>query len=343
MQGRVAARKVRVVVEAAARAGVSRDAVLDGLGLADGALDDPEAWVPARVWHDVWVRVVALTGQPALGLYAAQGIDPGYFGVIEYAAGACGTVGEAIPTAARYFRLANTWGRVDVTREAGVVRVARHILGGDELPPQAAEFALVAMVRVFRRVAARPVPIARVTFRHAAPADAAPHRAFFQCPVVFGAREDAVEVPLAATDIPMRAPDPLLRARIEAHGEALLGVLDDAGAPAAVVVRHELARRLHAGLPTLDAVARRLGQSRRSLQRRLQDEGTSYREVCESLLRGLAERYLRAEMAPGEVAFLLGYSEVSAFHRAFRGWTGMTPGAFARVGASGAETGAIGQ
>lgn len=328
MNARVASRSFLPVIAATVHAGASRDALLDGLGISEEVLNDPEGWISVQAWCDIWVRAVALTGEPALGIYAAERIDPGYFGVLEYAGTACATVGEAIPASARYFRLTNTWGRIDVATEGRIIRVSRHIVGDEVrlLPPQTAEFSFVAMVQVFRRAISQPLPLARATFRHAAPADDTPHRAFFGCPVVFGASRDAVELPIEAGEIPMRRPDPRLRALIDAHGQALLAKVDDPGASTSMLVRHELARGLPAGLPDLETIARRLGHSRRSLQRLLAEEGTSYRTIADELLRGLAERYLEAGMPPCEVAFLLGYSEVSSFHRAFLSWTGRTPG-----------------
>lgn len=80
--------------------------------------------------------------------------------------------------------------------------------------------------------------------------------------------------------------------------------------------------------PSQSAVARRLAMSERMLQRRLRDAGTSFVEVLGEVRRELAHAYLSEGMGSGEVAFLLGYSEQSAFHRAFRRWSGQTPEAF---------------
>lgn len=330
MRGRVAARKVLAVLVVAERAGLSRAEALARIGLRPADVADPDARVPQDAWRAVWEHVVEATGDPAIGLRAAAGVDPGYFGVIDYAARSCATVGEAVPLAARYFRLANTFGRLELTPLPDGLRVSRHVLGdeGLALPRQAAEFALATMVRVFR-LAAQPFSLAAVRFRYPAPADHGPHRALFACPVHFGAPQDAVDLDAAALAVPMRAPDPRLKALVESHAAHLLAALPE-DEDLVASVRHEIARRLSHGPPSLERVARQLGLSERSLQRRLSASNTSFRAILDEVRRELAERWLKGGMSPGEVAFLLGYSEVSAFYHAFQGWTGLAPVAWAR-------------
>jgi len=88
----------------------------------------------------------------------------------------------------------------------------------------------------------------------------------------------------------------------------------------------ELVKEIPLGLPTLDAAASRMGMSSRTLRRRLREEGTRFQDVLDRARCALAKHYLdEPKLALGEVAFLLGFSEPSAFHRAFKRWTGATP------------------
>lgn len=340
LRGRVAVRKIRLVLDVAAGAGAPLSEVLARSGLSAEDVADPDAFLPQERWRDVWLAAVDVTRNPHLGLHAGMRIDRGYFGVIDYIVRSSATMGDAIAAASRFFRLANTEGRVTAERDGDLVRVERTI-GGDEallLPRQAAEFSLVVMRELFRHAARDPWTLVRADFR-APPTDDAEHRRILGCPIRFGAPADALWLHRDALAIPMRSPDPRLRTLIERHGEELLAALpstDDVIAD----VRRELARLLTGGEPTIDAVATRLGASRRTLQRRLGDRDTTFAAVLAEMRRDLATRYLDAGMSIGEVAYLLGYSETSAFHRAWRAWTGGTPG---RRGASGQEIGAIGQ
>lgn len=336
-RGLVAARKVSLVLGLGERAGMSRSGLLADLSLSEADLADPNGRVPQEAWRRVWELVVAHTGDEALGLRAAAGVDPGYFGVIDYAARSCATLGEAAPLAARYFRLANSWGRLEITTTPEGLRVSRHLLGDELLwlPPQAADFALATMVRVMRLAAARPFPLRALTLRRAAPRDPRPWEQSFACPVRFGAAEDAVEIPASALTIPMRAPDARLRELVESYANTLLAELASPDAPLETRVRHQIARSLAARRDaSLDAVARQLSLSSRTLQRQLAEQGLRFRALLDEVRRALATRYLRAGLSPGEVSFLLGYSELSAFGRAFVAWEGQPPAAWARAAAS---------
>ena len=87
-----------------------------------------------------------------------------------------------------------------------------------------------------------------------------------------------------------------------------------------------IAEELCDGEPTLDRLARRLHMSARTLHRRLAEESTTFRQVVSEVRQELAERHLReGKLAIAEIAFLLGFSEASAFHRAFKRWTGLSP------------------
>ena len=122
------------------------------------------------------------------------------------------------------------------------------------------------------------------------------------------------------------AADPGLSRNVTAHAEQLLAAL----APAAEMLTAQVRRQLTEGMAnepmTLSQVARRLHLSERSLQRRLEAEGTRFAQLVDEVRRELALRYIADErLAPGEVAYLLGFAEPSPFHRAFKRWTGTTP------------------
>ena len=94
---------------------------------------------------------------------------------------------------------------------------------------------------------------------------------------------------------------------------------------ARAIIAEELAR----GAPTIEVVARRMATSTRTLRRRLDDSGTSFRELLDATRAELARTYVRDRRMPlAEVAFMLGFSEASTFHRAFKRWTKMTPAAW---------------
>lgn len=186
------------------------------------------------------------------------------------------------------------------------------------------ECALAAIVSTLRQiVGARLVP-REVTFRHPAPASDAPHRSFFGCPVTFAAPIDGVHF----------SDDQLARRTLLADdglSAYLLAQLDELRARApertlVTAVRGAIADALPDGQPGKAQIARRLGMSERTLQRRLTDDGTSFQALVTEARREAAEALLRSgDHSLAEVAFLAGFSDQSAFTRAFKRWTGTTP------------------
>ncbi len=334
----VLARKLASVVEVAVGAGVSREDLLDSVGLTDADLADPERWLEQSVWRDLWLEVVRRTDNTAIGLEAGARAGGGYFGVLDYVVCSSETLGQAIEATTRYFRLANTYGEIEVGREGELLRVVRRISGDESgmLPPQVAEFSLAAMVSRFRSASATSWSLARADFRHKAPPHESDLRAYFACPVRFEAADDALLVDPAVLDVATRAPDPQLRRLVESHANALIERLprnDDLPTR----VRRKLLADLAGTAPTADTIASALGMSRRSLHRGLKDHDTSFKRLLEAVRFELAKAHLSAETSLGEIAFLLGFAELSSFHRAFRNWAGMPPGEFRAAAQSTAQ------
>jgi AraC-like DNA-binding protein len=155
------------------------------------------------------------------------------------------------------------------------------------------------------------------------------------CPVRFGAPESRAVLWRAPLERPLPRHDPALFAYLERHAQALL-----AGVPAegGVVERVQrlITEGLRSGEPVQAEVARRLALSERTLQRGLREADTSFAAILDAVRRQLAQLHLsERSLALHEVAFLLGYSEPSAFHRAFRRWTGQTPQEFRGAGVGG--------
>jgi AraC-like DNA-binding protein len=145
---------------------------------------------------------------------------------------------------------------------------------------------------------------------------------------------NAIELPLSLVDRALPQADPALYRVIERHAEALLAARPAPQDTTSERVQRVLIEALNANSSdvSLTAVAAELRLSERSLQRRLAGEGTSFDALLERLRLDLALRYLGDQsIAIAEVAYLLGYSEPSAFHRAFKRWTGRTPSAVRRA------------
>lgn len=176
-----------------------------------------------------------------------------------------------------------------------------------------------------------------IYFRHRAPRSTVAHERHFGCPIHFGADMDALLVSSEVLQRPNRLGDRSISKFFETHLEEELSKFDDS-ASLERRVRIQVSQALSQGVPKISNVAGRLGLSGRTLQRRLSDRGYSFQTLVDESRRELAQRLLEETEYPlAEVAFLTGFSEQSAFNRAFKRWAGQTPRSF-RIGAQSTPT-----
>jgi AraC-like DNA-binding protein len=314
---------------AAGARGVDTRALLSDVGLPAATLEDPEARVSLDVVRALYREAALRTGDVDFGLHLGERIPRGAFGLLEYAAGASATLGDALRQVVRYTRLVDQSGETHLTVE-GARATFRHALPGDPegATRHAAEFILAGMLSFARQATGVDLQPREVRFEHPAPERTAEHQRVFRAPVRFGRAENALVLEAAHLRLPLTTSDPELVVLLDRHARELLARLPEPHS-FADRLRHELLPHLAEGEPRMDEVARRLHVGARTLQRRLSEEGTHFREVLDSLRRELALRHVR-EGAPSlsELGFLLGFQEPSAFHRAFRRWTGTTPSAW---------------
>src|SRR5262249_29516740 len=148
------------------------------------------------------------------------------------------------------------------------------------------------------------------------------------CPVIVSTPADEIVVSQAMWRLPLRRRDPVLRQMLEKHADAILEQLPKQVGISSDVQRL-LAARVAGGDIGMKSIARELGLSARTLQRRLADEGVTYQELVDDARKQAASRYLNnSHLAIGEVAYLVGFSEPAPFYRAFRRWFSTTPERF---------------
>ncbi len=194
-----------------------------------------------------------------------------------------------------------------------------------------AEYVLGAVFLRTRVNMHQPYRLARVEFTHPRPASVREHERIFARPVVFGA--DACQIVMARQtwDSPRTGADRTLFSVLDAHARTLL---DQRPADSTIVgrVRETIGAGLRGGDPGLESVARQLGMSPRTLQRRLSEHNAIFNQMLDTMRFGAAKSYLaQVNIAATEIAYLLGFAEQSSFNRAFKRWAGQTPGEFRRA------------
>jgi AraC-like DNA-binding protein len=315
----------------AARWGVSRVELLREARLDEEQLRDPDARVPRAAIVRLWHAVAARVPDPAFGLRFGAAARAREFGLVGYTIAFSQTVGAALQRLTRYDRIlsdalvveldaadAATWVRLDVEPALRAFRPA-------------ADFRLAAVLAMCREIAAAPIAPLTVQFPYRRPEDVRAYERFYGAPLEFGALATAFLLRHDDLARPVVSSDAALTGYLDHLAEQLLAVLGGEDT-LRDRLRQVLWSELSAGVPGLDGVGRVLGMSPRTLQRRLREEGTTFSAVLTQLRHDLALPLLGdGRLAVAEVAFLLGYEDPSAFHRAFRRWSGLSPRAFRRA------------
>lgn len=329
----VSARIGALIVQVAASRGVDAAALMAEAGFVAGWLDDVEASMPLAVEERLWQRAAEHTSDPLFGLHAAQAIRPGAFDVLDYAVRTAPTLRAALLRLARYNRLVHDLATFELVDEGGALRVL-HRFAGEGVGPcrHAAEFTLASLMVVGAQIGGQALTAQAVAFAHEAQGDVQAFSDVFGVEPLFGAPVSCLVLAAHRLDQPLPAADPALSRIVTAHAEQLLLAHGPALPSVVEQVRQQLAQNMANGPMGLRDVAQRLHLSERSLQRRLDAEGTRFADLVDDVRRELALRYIADErLALGEVAYLLGFAEPSPFHRAFKRWTGTTPAAARRV------------
>lgn len=309
---------------------VDRGALLRALGVDPAAPVDPALMVPSEAYYDYFEAAArADPNGAALPLRTGASMRSDDYGAFGLAWKSAPTLRGSYERAERYARVLTSVStyQVEAAEEGAYMHLRR--AGARRLGMRLSNEATIASVTaISQEVATRPFRPLAVFFKHEAPRERAVHERHFGCPVHFGTDRDALLVAADTLAAPNRLGDPAIAQFFDAHLETELAKFEDAAA-LDQRVRIQIAQALSGGVPTVTDIAGRLGLSGRTLQRRLSDRGVSFQSLVEAARRGLAERLLHGtQYSLAEIAFLTGFSEQSAFTRAFKRWAGRTPGAY---------------
>ncbi|ANZ38597.1 AraC family transcriptional regulator [Lentzea guizhouensis] len=304
-------------VRAALRACPRADEVLAGAGIPATLLADDRA----RVTPAQYTRLVQTLWEVLDDEFMGFGPRPskrGTFAMMCLLAVHCPDLESALRRGLAFYELFDE--PLDLALGDGTFRL--------DVPGDADHFLTESLLVLWHRFSSwligRRIPLTGATFAYPEPAHAGEYHLIFSCPLTFGAEHTTISFDPKFLRMPVVQDEAALK-RFLRHSPAELLSRRDYGADTAGHVR----RLLGSGVGGLEAVAARLGVSAPTLRRKLAAEGTSFREVREQLLRDQAVASLvRGGESVEELALRLGFSEASAFHRAFKRWTGSSPGSY---------------
>ena len=286
---------------------------------------DPDARILASTAVALLRISVQLTRDEGLGLLAALETSRGDYGDLEYAAGSCATVAEALEFLRGHYFVLDDASSFDYCSEQGRLRIS--IQQPVDLSCRAVvDFTLGMMQLTYLRWVGGDSSDCEVWFAYPRPADLEPYMLVFgRARLRFAAPENALSFAESTLEHPLRHSDSklhqllvrFLRDRYTARGLAP-SLIDTA--------RSYIVQELSGGTAKVDHIAHRLGMSRRTLCRKLEEEGTSFKRLLNDVRCARAVRHLILDASSiHQISEQLGYSEPAAFHRAFRAWFGTTP------------------
>lgn len=322
----------RGLLEFAVKHGADRDNVLAAAGITFTALEDPDARITTNAYLELSRAAQSACNDPALSLRFSEAVDMSEVSIVGLIMNAAPTMLDAFMQMQRFGRLA-----AEVETASDGPRFTLELSDGHpwmvdhhsnpNVYPELTEAAFVRLVAGPRRFLSQP-HVLEVHFTYTAPSYAAEYDRVFQCPVRFDADWNAMRLHPAIAEWRVALQPRYVFGVLIEHAERLIARLD-----AAKTVRGEIERRLvpilHTGDLTADVVAVQMGFSRQTLFRKLKAEGTSFEGILADLRRDMAIQYLRgAKTSVNEIAYLVGFSDPSAFSRAFKRWTGQSPKAY---------------
>jgi len=307
--------------------GLDSEEVFREAGLDSKMMSQSRARFADTNTRAAWLAAARLIGDPCFGLLAAEQWRPTDLHALGCAFLASRTLRIGIQRLVHYSAVVDPRFRFEERLDGDRVRLSYRITPPNAPEVPALQDARLAVVfSLCREAYGHTFSPAEVCVAHPAPSCRRDYAGLFRCPVHFDAPQPELVLHRALAEAPL----PAANRELAVANDAILGDYLRTLEHSDIVsqVKMAIVEHLPSGAPSAETVARDLFMSARTLNRRLSDGHTSFSQTLESVRRELAEQYITdASLTLSEISFLLGFSEQSAFSRAFRRWTGQTPSA----------------
>jgi AraC-like DNA-binding protein len=294
------------LLEAITAAGGNPDQILEAWNLDRSVFSKSEGFIPCSTFAGILRDAAQMTGDDCFGLHFGESFHPKNIGPLAYVALNSPTIGAGIQNVERYLHVYDSSAKWFFTAEGNRGYIRYVLTVGIEPLRQSNEHGMTLVVNTLRMMVGSQWAPQEVQFAHEAPEQTSEHHRIFRAPVVFGCETNAMVIELGFADREVPAADQQLYQIMKQY---LDQVLSD--------------------MPREDGLLnsiRKMAMGPRTLQRRLKEYGFDFKKLVEDTRKRFALSYLKdRKNSLTEVAFLLGYSELSAFNRAFKRWTRSTP------------------
>ncbi len=322
-QTKISTLYLRSLLEYLESNGTKLDEFLPKTGYSATIIEDLDQWISVQTIDDIWEFAAEYYDDPDIGLHVGEKATIGRWGLVEYLVLNSGTLGEIIQNSAKYWRLIlNSDKSITVDREGKMARLSffsksitcRYFYEAD----------LVYSMRLIQQVLSSGFQPTEICFAYKKPKDISEYKRIFGGKILFDNPTYSVLFPFDYIDQPLPKSNPVLQSILQEHAS---GVLDDILGNTTLADKVEQLIQINLPNISIERVAKHLYLSVRTLQRKLKEEQKSFREILDEARKKKAHGYLiKKNISLGEIAFMLGFSEPSAFSQAAKRWFGMTPG-----------------
>lgn len=292
----------------------------------------PGARTSFKQMNQLWIDAAAAAGDPWFGFSVGKRATPSDFFVLGHAWMASGSLQGALNRLCRYIHVLTTVksGMTLTEKEDGYV-LSETTPEGAQVPSKfAVDAGLVALIGLIDTVTQETIRPKQVSLTISSDYESERYEELFQCPVSLGCDTESWLFASSDLEQPLSGSIPDVASATDRIAGDYIQSLEHN--TIATSVSRMLIQTLPSGRSDQDTVARRLYRSRSTLQRQLSAEGTSYREILEETRRDLAERYLKeGDYSQAQIAFMVGFADQSNFARAFKRWTGVSPGEYQKA------------
>jgi AraC-like DNA-binding protein len=320
----------RALMELAVSKGASQAALAERSGIDPGQLQDQDDRIPLPKYVALMRAGQELCADPALALHFGESFGIEELSIVGLIGQACQTLADAFAQLNRYARLAAdvdgvaSGDRYVLRREGGQLWLIDTRRNPNEFPELTESSFARMLCRPRRSLAKQFVKAVHVT--HAAPPYRAEYDRIFQVPVVFESDRNALLTDEAWMSLRSSLPSRYVFGVLSDRADALLKTLESRQSTRGRV-ESLLMPVLHTGEASMSTIAGKMGLSRQTLFRKLKSEGVTYEKVLDELRQTMALDYLNGKkVSVNETAYLVGFSDPAAFSRAFKRWTGRSPG-----------------
>ena len=304
--------------------GVNPAPLFKAKGVVPELMTNPQTRFRLDTVRSLWQKAVEITGDECLGIKAGEHWHPSQFGALGYAWLASSTLRSALNRASKHMRIINDIRSVQLDETPAGIVYTLDFQHGADITGTDDEVHLAVLISLCRANYGNHLNPVTVTFTHQAPTYPDVHSSHFRCPVVFCAETTSITLPVEAIDQPLPGGNPTLARMNDQVITSYLSYLDKSMFTQRV--KALVIDQLSSGDLHIKKFADVLAVSVRTLQRRLDDEGTNFADILEETRREIAVKYVREKnLSMKEISFLLGFSEEAAFSRAFKRWTGHAP------------------